>query len=771
MKSRYLLLLMVLTIFAGHTVMAADYLFTDGDENDSLWQTDGNWSEPNSPGSSNHARVSDSLTVDIVSSTGAACNYLVVGNSSEGHVMMSGGSLTTSGRIFLSQAGDASFTMTDGTVEILDSDGARIGTRSGYDALLQIEGGTFTTPKLYVPHPQATTGTAKVNLFGGMLEVTRTDLTSLLINGDYNGSIEMRGDAILKYWGNRTAALNDLINNKGLIYAGEAGKSLQVTEYFETDGTTVLYCTVTVVDGAPTPMSVRFDNAAGDNLWSTEDNWTPRVPLDIDTAFILETDPNDCQIESGIHAAAANLWVGHGGQGGPGDLEMTGGSLTITEKTLGIGTDGTTGSFTMAGGDVYIGTENEGDIRFGYTGGEGSLTINGGIISTHRVYLPALARDPNQFDDPNSVGFIQINDGTLEIRWEADSGLLIEFENGYGTGEGSMEINGTGLLKYKGDKVNRLNFFKANGLISTSNTDPAKELVAYYDAVEDWTYMGLGQYQSTDLDKNLVVDVNDLGLFGSNWLETMVVDEINPNLVIYAPQISPITIDGDLSDWTESSDLAVFGKWYPNGTGLTSTTTAQYAWNDAGDILYIGVETTESNQPVRLEVGGLMGYLSNPTATVSDANEATQFLFQYNGSTVDITNQEGGSVSGISAVRSLEGSTVTFEIAVPIYSDWTTGTGMLDLTSGMDVYVYANLFDTNGDAADSQCADGVQVYYPNKVVTTVSSAVRLLNALPASCSDLPDTRVNPADFDADCVVNLKDFAVLASDWMQDYYPF
>ncbi len=239
-------IVMVMFIALVSNIAVADYLFTNGN-GDGLWRTDGNWSAAGAPGSGDHARISDSLTAVIDDNTTALCNYLVVGNSSAGNVSMTGGSLATSGEFWLSYAGNASFTMTNGTVNILDPDGARIGTKSGYDALLQIEGGTFTTPKLYVPHPQATTGTAKVNLFGGMLEVTRTDLTSLIIYGDYNGSIEMQGDAVLKYWGDRKAGLNDLINNKELIYAGEAGKSLQITEYFDTDGVTPLYSTVTVI--------------------------------------------------------------------------------------------------------------------------------------------------------------------------------------------------------------------------------------------------------------------------------------------------------------------------------------------------------------------------------------------------------------------------------------------------------------------------------------------------------------------------------------------
>lgn len=768
MKAKYLLcLLMLFAVFVCNMGMAADYYFTDGAPNDSLWQTDGNWSLSGYPGSADNARIDSDLTVDVNSL--AECYYLIPGQNSAGHVSMTAGTLDVGHQIWVGYKGDGSFAMTGGTVNV--SSQVRVGARAGINALLQIESGTLTTPYIAVPHAAAATGTtsAHVNIFGGTLEVTETGSTSLLVYSPY-GSIEMSGDAMIKWWGSdRKGKLENLLGN-ALIYTTEAGKTLQVTEYFDTDGVTPIYSTVTVVDGAPTPTAVRFENSMGDNLWSTEGNWTPRVPLDIDTAFILDTNPNNCLIDSGADAVAANLWVGHGGQGGPGDLQMTGGTLTVTDKNLAIGTGGTTGSFTMFDGDVYVGGGTQGDIRFGYTGGEGSLIINGGIISTHQMMLPALLRDPEQFDDPNSIGYVQINGGTLEIRWEADSGLLIEYDGGYGAGDGSMEINGTGLLKYKGYHVNKLNYYKANGLIYTSDTDPATELIAYYDSTGDWTYMGLGQYIATDLNQDLIVDANDLQIVGYNWLEKFVQDGVNPNPVIFAPQVSAITVDGDLSDWADGSEPAIFGKWYPNGTGLTSTTTARYAWNDTGDMLYIGVESSESEE-VYLEVGGLMGDLSDPFATVIDANGATQIQFHYNGSTFETTNQLSGSTAGISAAHTWDGSTMIIEISVPIYSNWTEGTGMLNLTSGKDVYVYANLFDSVADNADSQCADGEQVYYPNKILTTVASAVRLLDSLPADCSDIPVTKVNPADFAGDCTVNMEDFAVFANDWLLDYYPF
>lgn len=255
------------------------------------------------------------------------------------------------------------------------------------------------------------------------------------------------------------------------------------------------------------------------------------------------------------------------------------------------------------------------------------------------------------------------------------------------------------------------------------------------------------------------------------------VPDANP--LIYAPQISQITVDGDLSDWGGASSWAEFGAWDGNPPGLASTTKAQYAWNDANDMLYIGVVSTEGIG-MTLEVGGLLGVDGDPTFAQTTATpysaEATQIKFDnWVGGVPTIENQIGNITDGVDAAYTVElvetVVTMTIEIALPIYSDWTNNATGMDLHDRMDVYVFANVFDGAGDFGDSQTADGAYVQLWDGVVMDLASLVRLLDALPPEvCADIPKPFKPEFDFDGNCYVDLADFSVVASAWLSCNNP-
>ena len=254
---------------------------------------------------------------------------------------------------------------------------------------------------------------------------------------------------------------------------------------------------------------------------------------------------------------------------------------------------------------------------------------------------------------------------------------------------------------------------------------------------------------------------------------TMAIPAANP--LIYAPEIGSVTVDGDLTDWADASSWALFGAWDGSPPGLASTTKAQYAWSDANDVLYIGVESTEGIG-LFLEVGGLMGLITEPNDAVAAATplspQATQISFSnWVGSVpTDIVNQRGEITDGVNAAFSfaVEGATVTMtiEISLPIYSNWSDAGSALDLQSRMDVYVFANVFDAAGDFGDSQVADGAYVALWNGVVMEVNSLVRLLEtSSPQLCDDIPRQFKPQFDFDGNCYVDIGDLGVIAADWL------
>lgn len=236
------------------------------------------------------------------------------------------------------------------------------------------------------------------------------------------------------------------------------------------------------------------------------------------------------------------------------------------------------------------------------------------------------------------------------------------------------------------------------------------------------------------------------------------------NPLINAPQIAAITVDGDLADWNGASAWADFGVWYQGG--LASESKAQYAWNDAGDMLYIGIESTESLD-LFLEVGGLMGDLSDPCAMVEGFVQSTQIQFKYDPAygVIGIENQIPGEIStGVIASYLWDGTTMTIEIAAPIYSDWTNAGSGMALSQDMSIYIYANVASSTWSAADSQVANGTYLSLYNKPTMEVASEIVLIDR-PSSCGQA-GTQYLDSDLDKDCYVTLKDFAMLTGSWMQ-----
>ena len=305
-------------------------------------------------------------------------------------------------------------------------------------------------------------------------------------------------------------------------------------------------------------------------------------------------------------------------------------------------------------------------------------------------------------------------------------------------------------------------------------------------------------YLSGDLNLDCLCSPADIGPMATDWL-TWAYDFDSPyplpakNPVVFAPEISAITVDGDLSDWDEASDWLTFGAWYDNGasvgqvvSGLASTTKIKYAWNDAADKLYIGIETDETGvvdiNDILFELGGLMGDLSDPSATPNGSFATTQMKI-YNLADAPVVHNQvyDKDVSSVNVAASQSGGILTVEIETPIFSDWFNESGSIALSSQQDVYTYANIFaeqtlsgNEGTGSADSQIADG---YYIGGIANlptmqTGGTLVRLITDLPpASAADLDSGRtvIAKQDYNEDMTVDLADFVVLAADWLEDTY--
>jgi len=189
------------------------------------------------------------------------------------------------------------------------------------------------------------------------------------------------------------------------------------------------------------------------------------------------------------------------------------------------------------------------------------------------------------------------------------------------------------------------------------------------------------------------------------------------------PEIAPITVNGDLSDWAESSSVLTFGKWFKSGAGLASTTKIRYAFNGDEDMLYVGMETTEGTGNI-WEIGTPT---TDGTSASQDGDDATQVEFSaWAGGTGSIANQTGGTAAGISVAYTDIAGVMTVEVAMPIYVDWSTGGAVVDLVQGLLMYGYSDIFSAGWAGGDHQCADAEQIYSFGGARNTFATPMELI---------------------------------------------
>ncbi len=254
------------------------------------------------------------------------------------------------------------------------------------------------------------------------------------------------------------------------------------------------------------------------------------------------------------------------------------------------------------------------------------------------------------------------------------------------------------------------------------------------------------------------------------------------NAAFYDPEIAAITCDGNLSDWSDASATSLpYIYWADTGLPGT-TTTAQFAWNDAADMLYIAV-ITDVNE-VGKQVGGwaVIGSTLDKTSSPWDDVRSTQLGFGLNSTTsiFEIVNEidyygsgraEGST--GVQAGQSTTAGVTTFEIAIPLWADWTVMTDGQALSSGDIVSVYAVMQDelaalggtnmtfdgNNGNPgfAAGNWGDGAEV------TLGYASEIACWQAIDSGFGQ-------DVDLNQDCYINMEDYAILAQDYLDCNNP-
>ncbi len=160
------------------------------------------------------------------------------------------------------------------------------------------------------------------------------------------------------------------------------------------------------------------------------------------------------------------------------------------------------------------------------------------------------------------------------------------------------------------------------------------------------------------------------------------VSVINP--YIDAPEIAPITLDGNLSDWAASSGWFYFADWVQPGRSTVER--AQFAWNNASDTLYVGIEVTGPANDIWLEVNS-QGDISSPDiANVGGGGvRAVQLAIPVLGG--PIASDSGGSTGNAAYSHSEVSGITTIEYSQSFYTDWRTAADMITLSPAQKIYM------------------------------------------------------------------------------------
>jgi hypothetical protein len=466
-----------LLLFAAVNASAVDRDWTNT-EGDRLWRNPANWSGGEVPTSADKAAIRNQAIVGpiIDSDTTAAANFVVLGDwqSSSDTVTMTGGSLITANWFSIGYyiQNNGTFTISDGTVNI----GTYMYVGNGGTGTVTISGGSITVNGLLsVAHQEGSTG--KINLNGGTISAGTLNINS-------GGKISITTGTLIVD-GNQITSVSSY-EASGLLTAYNGGGHLIYDYNTANPGKT----TVTAVSSG----TVSWDNGAGDNLWTTPDNWSSNTLPDMTIGILVNTSGASPIINPPMEAAGFQIRVGATGGA---NLTMNGGTLDAGEWLM-IGTEQAdrSGTFTMNGGMINLGCFNSGSghLWIGQTG-HGTFIMNGGTINA-----------PGKFGLGWTGGAadVHLDGGTVTAGSLSISSLC------------HLDITG-GTLVISGDQTAAINSYKDSGRI-TAFGGRGKLLCEYNVANPGKTTITAKAPVAGDMDKDDDVDADDLILFANEWL-------------------------------------------------------------------------------------------------------------------------------------------------------------------------------------------------------------------------------------------------------------
>ncbi len=305
-------------------------------------------------------------------------------------------------------AGSGTISLSGGLLEIVDGGslilGDRINTNSNSTAKDTFGSGTLdqtggilrvTDGGLFLAGHGAT-GTGTYNLKGGALEIGGDDL-----NARYNNSISTYnfnlGGGTLKVIG------SDLTSSVDINVVDNDPSAAVSTSIIDTNGFNA------TLSGNLAGAGTLAKIGNGNLVLSGDNNLTGAF-------YVAGGAVNQTGGDSTI-----NYFAVGSGAGFSGDFNITGGSLAVT-NALQIGDFGGTATFTIDGGDVFVGHTSGAALNIGNQGGNGVLNLESGSLTLGYGQHSFGRMDNRPSGTAAGSGTINVNGGLLEI---VDGGSLI----------------------------------------------------------------------------------------------------------------------------------------------------------------------------------------------------------------------------------------------------------------------------------------------------------------------------------------------------------
>jgi hypothetical protein len=536
---------------------------------------------------------------------------------------------------------------------------------------------------------------------------------------------------------------------------------------------TFSFVLLTVLTGSALASDIVWTNGAGNGLWIDANNWTPKYLPSLtyqDKAKVVRLAPNDAHINTGNAAECTWLVIGDSVSG---EMHITGGTLNvsgITDSWTIIGYGSTdVGILTMDGGTmttsnrIFVGFQGQGTINmnggtmniggtFGigygetFTTGRGTVNLAGGTINAAGTFTMS--------SPAGCVGKLDITGGTLNLTGDKRTIVLGYIDSGY-----IVAYNGLGIVNYTYDGVKT---------IVTGSVDPTKAKVPYPAnnatnappyAVLTWVagYATTHNiYFGTDANSVLNANTSTTGIYqgsqprGSESFEPAGlqfgkkyywrIDEVNDPCV-YKGNLWQFTVDSNalVDDFEKYADsTAMLASWSNGSTGATlslaatgghiKAKTMKFDYNNSASPYYSEAQkidadfdwTTAGVLAIDIWYKGAAGNAAVPMYAALEDNNSHPVAV--------ITNSDPNAAKS---------------------ADWQVWRIKLSDFAGINLTNIKKFYIGFGSRTAPVTGGAGTVYFDD---------IRLYTS---RCLNKP-----LEDLNNDCIVDFRDFAIMASNWMK-----